>query len=116
MNQEELVNKETMNKEKILQMLGLATRARMTTSGEGMAVTEVRSGNAKLVILSDDASANTSKKLHDKCNSYDVDLRVFGTRFELGHAIGKTERVVIAVNDQGFAKKLLSLIDENNRG
>lgn len=116
MNQEETVKQEEMNKEKILQILGLATRARMTISGEGMAVAEVRSSNAKLVILSEDASANTSKKLHDKCNSYDVDLRVFGTRFELGHAIGKTERVVVAVTDQGFAKKLLSLIDEKNRG
>ncbi|MFD1862480.1 YlxQ family RNA-binding protein [Planococcus sp. FY231025] len=103
-------------KEKILQILGLATRARMTTSGEGMAVAEVRSGNAKLVILSEDASENTSKKLHDKCNSYNVDLQVFGTRFELGHAIGKTERVVVAITDQGFAKKLSSLFEEINRG
>jgi ribosomal protein L7Ae-like RNA K-turn-binding protein len=105
-----------MAKEKFLQILGLATRARMTTSGEGMAVAEVRSGNAKLVILSEDASANTSKKVHDKCNSYEVDLQVFGTRFELGHAIGKAERVVVAITDQGFAKKLASLLEEINRG
>lgn len=105
-----------MNDQKILQLLGLATRARMTTTGEEMAVNEVRNGKAKLIILSEDASDNTSKKLHDKCKSYDVEIRVFGTRFELGHAIGKEERVVIAITDSGFAKKLISLFDEKNRG
>ena len=105
-----------MNDQKILQLLGLATRARMTTTGEEMSVSEVRNGNAKLIILSEDASDNTSKKLHDKCKSYDVEIRVFGTRFELGHAIGKEERVVIAITDSGFARKLISLFDEKNRG
>ena len=105
-----------MTKQKILQLLGLATRARMTITGEELAVNEVRKGKAKLVILAEDASENTSKKLHDKCKTYKVDLHVFGTRSELGHAIGKEERVVIAITDSGFAKKLTSLFDENNRG
>ena len=105
-----------MNKQKILQFLGLATRARMTITGEELVVNEVRRGKAKMVILAEDASANTNKKLHDKCKTYNVDVRVFGTRFELGQAIGKDERVVIAITDAGFAKKLTSLFDENNRG
>ncbi|ALS78289.1 MULTISPECIES: YlxQ family RNA-binding protein [Planococcus] len=105
-----------MNKQKILQLLGLATRARMTISGEEMSVSEVRKGKAKLVIISEDASDNTHKKLHDKCKSNGVELRVFGSRYELGHAIGKEERVVIAITDSGFAKKLISLIEEINRG
>ncbi|MBB5178895.1 ribosomal protein L7Ae-like RNA K-turn-binding protein [Planomicrobium koreense] len=105
-----------MNKDKILQLLGLATRARMTITGEEMTVNEVRKGNVELVLLSEDASKNTNKKLHDKCKSYNVDLEVFGTRFELGHAIGKAERVTVAITDAGFAKKIKNLIDENNRG
>ncbi|MDQ0427765.1 MULTISPECIES: YlxQ family RNA-binding protein [Caryophanaceae] len=105
-----------MTKQKILQLLGLATRARMTISGEEMTVNEVRKGKAKLVIVSEDASDNTSKKLHDKCKSYGVDVHVFASRFELGHAIGKEERVVIAITDKGFAKKITSLFEEINRG
>ncbi|TWT04564.1 YlxQ family RNA-binding protein [Planomicrobium sp. CPCC 101079] len=105
-----------MIKQKILQFLGLATRARMTVTGEELVVNEVRRGNAKMVILAEDASANTNKKLHDKCKTYGVKVHVFGTRFELGQAIGKDERVVIAITDAGFAKKLTSLFDENNRG
>lgn len=61
-----------MNKEKILQFLGLATRARKLVTGEELVISEVRRGNAKLVIVAEDASENTRKKLHDKCNSYNV--------------------------------------------
>lgn len=103
-------------KQKILQILGLATRARMTITGEELTINEVRRGNAKLVLLAEDASDNTSKKLQDKCSHYKVDLQIFGTRSEIGHAVGKEERVVMAITDAGFAKKLKSLFDENNRG
>ena len=48
--------------------LGLANRARKIISGEELAVKEIRSGNAKLVLLSADASANTTKKITDKCH------------------------------------------------
>lgn len=102
-----------MNKEKILQFLGLATRARKLVTGEELVISEVRRGNAKLVIVAEDASENTRKKLHDKCNSYNVPVRVGASRYEIGHAIGKEARVVLAITDNGFAKKMTSLFDEN---
>ncbi|AQQ53718.1 YlxQ family RNA-binding protein [Planococcus lenghuensis] len=105
-----------MSAHEIYQTLGLAARARKITTGEELVIKEVRNGNAKLVLLSEDASKNTSKKLHDKCKSYKVDLRVFGTRSEIGHAIGKDERVTVAVTDSGFAKKFIRLFDEFNKG
>ncbi|WP_088005965.1 YlxQ family RNA-binding protein [Indiicoccus explosivorum] len=105
-----------MSGQRIYQLLGLAASARKVTTGEELVIKEVRGGNAKLVIVSQDASANTAKKLRDKCGSYKVGLQEFGSRAELGHAIGKDERVVIAVTDSGFAKKLTSLFDEINKG
>ncbi|MFC4712442.1 YlxQ family RNA-binding protein [Planococcus dechangensis] len=102
-----------MNKEKILQLLGLATRARKMITGEELVVSEVRRGNAKLVIVAEDASDNTRKKLQDKCKSYNVPIRIGATRYEIGHAIGKEARVVLAITDKGFAKKMTSLFDEN---
>jgi ribosomal protein L7Ae-like RNA K-turn-binding protein len=32
-------------------------------------------------------------------------------RYQLGQAIGKEARVVVALLDEGFAKKLLTLLD-----
>ncbi len=103
-------------KQQILQLLGLATGARMLTSGEELVVKVIRNSQAKIVIISSDASANTMKKIQDKCKSYNVELHVFGDRTDLGHATGKDARVVLAVTDQGFAKKLSELLNEFNRG
>jgi len=102
-----------MNKEKILQLLGLATRARKVVTGEELVIKEIQKGNAKLVILASDASQNSRKKIQDKCTHYNVEFHSFSDRYELGHAIGKEKRVVIAITDQGFAKKLSSLLNEN---
>lgn len=100
----------------LFQMLGMAARARKIITGEELVVREVRSGNARLVIISKDASKNTMKKINDKCNSYNVEKHVFGTREELGHAIGKESRVVLALTDAGFAGKISGLLNELNRG
>ena len=101
-----------MTNQAILQLLGLAARARKVISGEELVVNEVRHGKAKLVLLASDASANTSKKLTDKCTYYNVELHVFGDRYDLGHATGKEARVALAITDSGFAKKISSLLNE----
>lgn len=92
-------------------LLGLAYRARKCVSGEELVVKEIRRKSAKLVILSKDASENTRKKISDKCNSFSVPLYFVEDRVTLGAAIGKPERVVACVVDEGFAKKLIDLLE-----
>jgi ribosomal protein L7Ae-like RNA K-turn-binding protein len=92
--------------------LGLANRAGKLITGEEMTVKEIQRGNAKLVLLSKDASRNTEKKITDKAAFYKVPVRRVENREALGQAIGKEARVVVAVMDIGFAKKLKTLIDE----
>ena len=101
---------------KSVQLLGLATRARMVVTGEDLAIREVQNGKAHLVIVSNDASANTLKKITDKCTFFNVEKHVFGSREDLGHAIGKESRVILAISDAGFARKLSELLNEYNRG
>jgi ribosomal protein L7Ae-like RNA K-turn-binding protein len=94
-----------------MSLLGLANRARKIISGEELTVKQIQSGKARLIILSADASANTTKKITDKCNSYEVPCKFVENRHLLGQAIGKEARVVVAVLDDGFAKKLVTLLD-----
>ncbi|PTJ90537.1 YlxQ family RNA-binding protein [Staphylococcus simulans] len=101
-----------MNKSNILNFLGLAMRAGKVKSGESVILTEIKKRKTSLVILSEDASSRTTKEISQKCESYHIPLRIFGTREELGQALGKSSRVNIAIMDNGFAKKLLSMIDE----
>ncbi len=100
-----------MNENQWVSLLGLANRARKIISGEELSLKEIRGGKAKLVLLSKDASTNTVKKITDKCRSYDVPFRMIENREILGHAIGKDARVVVAILDGGFAKKMLTLLD-----
>lgn len=93
---------------KTLSSLGLAMRAGKLVSGEAAVLKAVRGGDAHLVIVAQDASDGTAKKLADKCGSYNVPLVVGFTRFELGGAVGKPERVMFAVTDPGFARVIAS--------
>lgn len=91
---------------KVLSRLGLAMRAGKLASGEEIVLKAIRSGEAKLVLLAEDASGNTRKKIADKCSSYGIPLLIGFTRHELGAAVGKPERVIFAVTEQGFADML----------
>lgn len=51
-----------MTNQAVFNLLGIAARARKVISGEELVVKEVRNGNAKLVLLANDASKNSSKK------------------------------------------------------
>ena len=100
-----------MNATPWMSLLGLANRARKIISGEELTVKEIRNGKAKLVLLSLDASDNTAKKITDKCKTYQVPVKRVENRYILGQAIGKEARVVVGILDNGFAKKLLTLLD-----
>lgn len=95
-----------MMKNKSYQTLGLAMRAGKVLAGDDTVMKAVRSGEAKLVLLAGDAAANAKKKYADKCSHYQVPLVEVGSRFELGAAIGKVDRVVLAVTDGGFADRI----------
>ncbi|MFC0188856.1 YlxQ family RNA-binding protein [Fictibacillus aquaticus] len=92
-------------------LLGLANRAGKIISGEELVVKAIQKNTAKLVLLSEDASENTKKKVTDKCKFYQVEWQWIPDRNTLGNAIGKEQRVVVAVSDQGFSRKLKELLD-----
>ena len=63
------------NKDRVLSMLGLATRSRNVVSG-GFATEEaVKNGKAYLVIIAENASDNTRKKYSNMCEFYKVPYR-----------------------------------------
>lgn len=99
------------NNDKVLSMLGLATRARKAVSGEFSTEKAISNFSACLVIVAEDASENTKKKFQDKCEFYEVLFHIYGTRETLGKAMGKQMRASLAVTDEGFADALHKLIE-----
>ena len=90
-----------------LQFLGLCMRAGQIVSGQEACVKAVRNGDAAVVLLDSDASENTTKRMKDACASHDTPL-YFITPGELGHAIGKPGRMVVALNRGSMGEKVLS--------
>ena len=93
------------NRKRILNLIGLATRAGKTVSGEFSTEKAVKSGS--LVIVSEEASENTRKLFTDKCTYYKVPICYFGGKGELGHAMGKEMRASLAVTDESLAKAIV---------
>jgi ribosomal protein L7Ae-like RNA K-turn-binding protein len=94
---------------KVLSMLGLAAKAGKVASGEFSTEKEVKSGNACLVIVAEDASDNTKKLFRNMCKYYEVPM-------EIGHWIGKAYRASICILDEGFAKSIVKKISLNMEG
>nr|WP_155987744.1 ribosomal L7Ae/L30e/S12e/Gadd45 family protein [Gorillibacterium massiliense] len=92
-----------MKSKKWYNNLGLAMRAGKLTAGDSNVLDAIRTGEAKLILIASDASDNAQKKYTDKCSYYQIPFLICGTREEIGAAIGKEERVVLAVTDAGFA-------------
>lgn len=102
-------------RDKVLSALSLAEKAGKVESGGFLTEKAVKSRRAKLVILAQDAKKNTVKSLSDKCIYYKIPVCTYGTKEQLGHAIGKDERSCLSVTDAGFAKMILGKIETELR-
>ena len=100
-----------MTGNKVLSLIGLATKAGKTASGEFLTEREVKSGKAALVIVAGDASENTKKKFRNMCDYYKVPIYFYEDKDTCGHARGKQFRASLAVLDEGFAKGIRKHLD-----
>ncbi|MDE6407575.1 MAG: ribosomal L7Ae/L30e/S12e/Gadd45 family protein [Anaeroplasmataceae bacterium] len=92
--------------DKILNNLGLCQRAGGLLSGEDSVLNDIATGKIHYLFLAKDASDNTKKKFKDKASFYQIEIDESYTSNELSHAIGKTNRMVIGIVNQGFLKIL----------
>lgn len=102
-----------MKQTKVLSLLGLAMRAGKVVSGEFATENAVKSGKVSLVIVAKDASDNTKKLFRDKCKFYEIPVLEYGTKEELGKAIGKEMRSSVGIQDAGFAKTITSHLEDS---
>ncbi|MGN0170182.1 MAG: L7Ae/L30e/S12e/Gadd45 family ribosomal protein [Lachnospiraceae bacterium] len=94
--------------DKVMSMLGLATKAGKLVSGEFMTETVIKKSGARLVILAKDCSDNTKKKFYNMCDYRDIPCYEYSDKEELGRCIGKEFRACLAVTDPGFATSIIS--------
>lgn len=93
-----------MAETKLFNSLGLCRRAGKCQSGEFAAERAVKAGKAKLVLLEETASENTGARFSALCAGRGIPLKLVP---EVGRAIGREGRVVMAVTDIQFANMIL---------
>ncbi len=85
-------------------LLGLARRAGKLAAGDQMAREAVQRRRAAVVVVATDAGQSTKDRFQRLCGQSKVQCLQYGTKAELGNAVGQTEKAVVAVTDQHFAK------------
>lgn len=101
-----------MNSSKALSLIGLATKAGKTVSGEFSTEKSVKTGKCFLVLVAGDASDNTKKKFRNMCTFYEVPLYFLSDKETMGRAMGKEFRASLAVQDENFAKAIMKILEE----
>lgn len=98
----------------VYSFIGLATKAGRLVSGDETCERALKSKQVYLVLVAQDASSNTRKKFTDMCLYRGIDMRVFGEKTYLGRYTGKEMRSVVAILEEGFAKRLIEMIDKTD--
>ena len=78
-------------------MLSLTKKAGKLQTGEARATDAIRNNKTFLVILSEDASANTEKRFSDMAAFRDIPFLKMGDRYALGESIGRAARYFLIV-------------------
>ena len=88
-------------------LIGLAYRARKITIGTEMTIEKLRKKQLYAIILANDASSLTQKKVRDKAKTYETPVLDSLNSLSISNAIGKTDIKVLGVTDKGFSKLLM---------
>ena len=97
---------------KLLQYVGIAAKAGYVFGGEMQTESRIRSGEAKIVILAEDASGKTKKKILNLAERFRVPVVSAPDREMLGQAAGKDFRASVVITDQGLADAILRSCSE----
>ncbi len=105
---------EDINKKKLLSMLGMARKAGKLIIGAEQVTVGVRRNSPFVVLITADASENTTKKVKNCCTYYEIDCKKIDVNAdELAHAIGKSGSVTsVGVTDKNFTGAIVKYIEE----
>lgn len=100
-----------MNRGKIFSYLGFAAKSRKLVTGYNTCIMTMEKGRLKFLILTEDLSENTMKKMMQKCSKNKVSYRIFGNSDELSQITGTSGKGIFGITDSHFAKITCEEID-----
>jgi ribosomal protein L7Ae-like RNA K-turn-binding protein len=98
--------------DKFLQMIGLARKAGFTVQGESGCLDAIKGHKAVLCVIAEDTSANTRKRLTDKCRSHGTVCIGYGTKESIGNCVGEENISAVCIKSESFAVQLKLLFKQ----
>ena len=98
--------------QRLFNAMGFCQKAGRCQSGDFAAEKALRGGRARVLLLEKGAAPNTVSKYTALCAGRGVPLLLVE---EVGRAIGKPGRIVMAVTDEHFAKMILDAVHPNSK-
>lgn len=97
---------------KIYSMFGLCMKAGRIAYGSDMCEENIKRKKVKLLIVAEDASDNTKKRFTNLCERERIEMFLFGNIDLISHSIGKSNKAIVAILDDGFAIKIKGMLKE----
>lgn len=94
--------------------IGFAQRAGRLVSGETASLIALRKGRPPLLILAADAAANTKDRFRSLAERRGIPVAEYGTTESLGHAIGKSPRATLVIQDARLAREIQRCLGKKN--
>ncbi|MCD8160540.1 MAG: ribosomal L7Ae/L30e/S12e/Gadd45 family protein [Clostridiales bacterium] len=95
---------------RFLSLLGLCKRAGKLAAGETLALEAIEAHKVRLVLVTEDCSPRSLRKLTNACGDRIPLMQVALSRAALGGALGWETCAAVAVEDGGFAARLAALV------
>lgn len=96
---------------KVISYLGFAKKSGNLLSGVGTCTFAMEKGKVRLMILAEDISENSEKKIMKEIKKHGVRYVKYGSGETLSHAVGTQGRSVFAVCDENFSEVILNEIN-----
>ena len=100
-----------VNNSKVLRLIGLAMKAGKIKFGNESCSEAIIKNKVKLVLIAKDASERTKINFKRLCNDKNVPIFEEFEEYDLSHAIGKQNKVVIGVCDENFSKEIINILN-----
>ncbi len=97
--------------DKVFNYLGLAARGRLLVNGYNTCIFMAGKRKIKLIIIAEDLSENSAKKMIQLATSKNIPYRIYGSKESLSHITGKTDSGIFGITDENITKAILEEID-----
>ncbi|HIE12537.1 MAG TPA: 50S ribosomal protein L7 [Desulfotomaculum sp.] len=100
-----------MPQKDVRQYLGLGQRAGQVVSGDFVVRVKIRKREARLIILAADAAKQTIRDFQRFTRGTGIPVVIYGTKAQLGAALGRPPRAVVAVLDEPLAERIVKFVE-----